>query len=113
MMKIMNRQLKIYGIISALTISLLLPACKSTKSSRGPTKVEAVKEIKPGLLQGFLSKEEIPNSLALVPPPPEEGSVAFTLDQEYAKKAVSSTDTARFRQAFIDAQLYFPGAVKS
>lgn len=74
---------------------------------------EPLKEILPGLLQGYLAKEEIPNSLLLIPPPPEEGSVAFALDQEYAKKAVESNDTARFHQAFIDAELYFPGAVKS
>jgi acid phosphatase (class A) len=102
-----------YCIVSVLIISLVSPACKTSKPPPGTTKVEAVKEIMPGLLQGYLSKEEIPNSLALIPPPPEEGSTAFALDQEYAKKAVGSKDTARFAQAFVDAQLYFPGAVKS
>jgi acid phosphatase (class A) len=64
-------------------------------------------------LQGYLAKEEIPNSLALVPPPPEEGSAAFALDQEYAKKAVESKDSARFNLAVTDAELHFPAAVKS
>jgi acid phosphatase (class A) len=101
---------KIFAAISLVTISLVFNDCQPTKSTSGS---EQVKEIMPGLLQGYLVKEEIPNSLALVPPPPEEGSAAFALDQEYAKKAVESKDTARFAQAIQDAQLYFPEAVKS
>ena len=111
MMKIMIRQLQIFFIVAALAV-LQIPGCKTNKVAR-VSKEEQVKEIMPGLLQGYLSKEEIPNSLALVPPPPEEGSVAFALDQEYAKKAVESKDTARFILATSDAELNFPAAVKS
>jgi len=111
MMKIMIRQLQIFFIVAALAV-LQIPGCKTNKVAR-VSKEEQVKEIMPGLLQGYLSKEEIPNSLALVPPPPEEGSVAFALDQEYAKKAVESKDTARFILATSDAELNFPAAVRS
>jgi acid phosphatase (class A) len=100
---------KIFFIIAILAISQTFQGCKRNEV----VQQEQVKEIMPGLLQGYLSKEEIPNSLALIPPPPEEGSVAFALDQEYAKKALESKDTTRFNQAFVDAELYFPGAVKS
>jgi len=110
-MKIMIRQLQIFFIVAALAV-LQIPGCKTNKVAR-VSKEEQVKEIMPGLLQGYLSKEEIPNSLALVPPPPEEGSVAFALDQEYAKKAVESKDTARFILATSDAELNFPAAVRS
>ena len=110
-MKIMIRQLQIFFIVAALAV-LQIPGCKTNKVAR-VSKEEQVKEIMPGLLQGYLSKEEIPNSLALVPPPPEEGSVAFALDQEYAKKAVESKDTARFILATSDAALNFPVAVRS
>jgi len=111
MMKIMIRQLQIFFIVAALAV-LQITGCKTNKVAR-VSKEEQVKEIMPGLLQGYLSKEEIPNSLALVPPPPEEGSVAFALDQEYAKKAVESKDTARFILATSDAELNFPAAVRS
>src|SRR5687767_7954021 len=84
-----------------------------TAQTKSATKVEEVKEIMPGILQGYLSKEELPNSLTLVPPPPIEGSAAFALDQEYASKAVASRDTARQRVAVTDAELYFPAAAKS
>ena len=111
-MKIMFRQLQIFSIIAMLAVLQVFPGCKTNKAAQ-VSKEEQVKEIMPGLLQGYLSKEEIPNSLALVPPPPEEGSVAFALDQEYAQKAVESKDTARFILATSDAELNFPAAVKS
>jgi len=109
----MKIQLKIIYVVSAMTMSLFFADCKTSKSTQASATQEPLKEIMPGLLQGYLSKEEIPNSLALIPPPPAEGSAAFALDQEYAKKAVESKDTARYTQAFVDAELYFPGAVRS
>jgi acid phosphatase (class A) len=112
MMKIITRQLQIFSIIVLLAVLQAFPGCKTNKVSQS-SKEEPLKEIMPGLLQGYLSKEEIPNSLALVPPPPEEGTVAFALDQEYAKKAVESKDTARFILATSDAELNFPAAAKS
>ena len=112
MMKIIIRPLQIFSIIAMLAVLQGFPGCKTNKIAQ-TSKEEQVKEIMPGLLQGYLSKEEIPNSLTLVPPPPEEGSVAFALDQEYAKKAVESKDTARFALATSDAELNFPAAVKS
>jgi len=39
-----------------------------------------LKELHPGILEGYLSEEELPNSLLLVSPPPKEGSAAFALD---------------------------------
>ena len=111
-MKMIIRQLQVFSIVAMLTSLQVFPGCKTNKVAQASTE-EQVKEIMPGLLQGYLSKEEIPNSLALVPPPPEEGSVAFALDQEYAKKAVESKDTARFTLATNDAELNFPAAVKS
>jgi acid phosphatase (class A) len=49
--------------------------------------------------------------LKLVPPPPEEGSAAFQLDQEIAAKYVALEDEARKEQATQDAVLAFPEAV--
>jgi acid phosphatase (class A) len=109
----MYSRFKILFVTIALVISALLPCCKTNSITLNSEKTEQVKEIMPGLLQGYLSKEEMPNSLALIPPPPEEGSVAFELDQEYAKKAVESKDTARIKQATSDADLSFPAGVKS
>lgn len=72
-----------------------------------------IKEIRPGILEGYLSEDEIPNSLELVPPPPEEGSVAFELDREIAAMWVASDDEARKAQAVKDAVLAFPEATEA
>ena len=100
-------------LFTAIVLSALILSCgtqtvvQQTKTSLS----KELKEISPGILQGYLSKEDIPNSLALVPPPPEEGSAAFKLDQEIAANYVALEDEARKEQATKDAVLAFPEAV--
>ena len=72
-----------------------------------------LEEILPGYVEGYLSKKELPNSIALVPPPPAEGSVAEQLDLEIANQYIALTDEARKEQAAIDAILTFPEATLS
>lgn len=72
-----------------------------------------IKEIRPGILEGYLPQEEMINSLELVLPPPAEGSAAWQLDQEIAAYWVASDDEARREQAAIDAELHFPEAAQS
>lgn len=72
-----------------------------------------IPEIHPGILQGYLEKEELPNSLVLLGPPPEEGSAAFALDQEKAAMYVALEDEARKEQAVKDAILHFPEATEA
>jgi len=72
-----------------------------------------IKEIHKGILEGYLSESEIPNSLKLVPPPPLEGSAAFKLDQEIAAKYVALDDDTRKEQAAKDAVLSFPEATEA
>ncbi|WKL47320.1 hypothetical protein Q1W71_20450 [Flavobacterium pectinovorum] len=67
----------------------------------------------PDLLRGYLSEDEMPNSLVLLSSPPGFNSEAFVLNLEHAKKAVESKDTIWFMQAANDANLSFPAAVKS
>ena len=76
----------------------------------GSRKPETVPEFLPGLLQGYLPKEAIPNSLALLPAPPAAGSAAFTLDEDVARKSVALRGTERWTQATLDADLSFPNA---
>jgi acid phosphatase (class A) len=59
---------------------------------------------------GYLTKETVPDSLALLPPPPAAGSPAFALDEEVHKSAAALRDTPRYRLAALDAELVFPKA---
>lgn len=77
------------------------------------TNVEELRKIMPGLLNGYLIEGEMPDSLLLLLPPPIYASEAYELDLEQAKIAIKSRDKTRFMQAAIDADLSFPGAVKS
>ena len=100
-----------------ITISvLLLNGCEqqSSNQSKSQTSLDKqIPEIHEGILQGYLSKEELPNSLNLVAPPPEEGSAAYALDQEIAAMYVTLEDEERKVQAANDATLSFPEAIEA
>jgi acid phosphatase (class A) len=65
----------------------------------------------PGVLKGYLEKDQIPDSAALLPPPPPPGSAAEALDQQVAKEALALRDTPRWKVAALDADLRNDAAV--
>ncbi len=69
-------------------------------------------ELKLGALQGYLDLKALPNSLALIPPPPEPGSAAFALDVEVAQNTFALRDTPRFALAGADFELNVAHFVK-
>ena len=75
-----------------------------------PSRPAAVPEIHPGILQGYLVSESLPDSLALVPPPPAKGSAAFTRDEEASRERLAQRGTPRWEQAVRNADLAFPAA---
>ena len=87
---------------------LLVAGCEPGGKQSDPA---AVKEIHHGLLEGYLSPEDLPNSLELLPPPPAEGSAAFALDQDISQGNLALRGTPRWDQAIEDANLVFPEAV--
>ena len=67
-------------------------------------------EIRPGYIAGYLQPGELPNTAALLPPPPVDGSAALAADMEFYKAAVKLQGTPRWALAAKDADLAFPGA---
>jgi len=59
---------------------------------------------------GYLAPEEVPDSLALSPPPPEPGSIWARLDEAVADHALGLQGSARFAQAQADAEMGFPAS---
>ena len=110
----MNTQKTIFSFaIGILIIGFSLSSCTQQTETHQQAVTSLSKEIKEighGILEGYLSEDEIPNSLKLVPPPPEEGSAAFMLDQAVAAKYVALKDEDRKAQATKDAILAFPEA---
>ena len=70
----------------------------------------AVPEIRPGIVQGYLSKDALPDSAAILPPPPSVGSAAEELDRDAARASLTLRSTPRWKLAAIDADISFPGA---
>ncbi len=106
----------LYWSLTMVLIMVLLWSCgRQTTSIPEPltSLSKEIKEIQPGILEGYLLFEEMPNSLLLVPPPPEEGSAAWKLDMEVAATFVALEDEERKAQAASDAVLSFPEATES
>lgn len=72
------------SFLLVLTCAVIIAGCASYTERVKPT---AVPEIRPGVLVGYLPPQTLPNSLALLPPPPAAGSVAFALDEEYSRRS--------------------------
>ncbi len=96
-----------YGGLLALGCMLVLAGCETPEQPSGPA---AAVEIAPGLLEGYLPADDLPNSLLLAPPPPAEGSAAFARDEEVSRESFTLRGTKRWDQAIKDADLHFPAA---
>ncbi len=93
-----------------LPVSVFLMVITGCAGLQQKSKPAAVPEIRPGILAGYLQPEALPNSLALLPPPPAEGSAARALDEEVSRKALALRGTPRWALATEDAGLRFPEA---
>jgi acid phosphatase (class A) len=94
-------------ILLVLVCILAIAGCASVNTIKIPAEVP---EIHPGILAGYLPSEVLPNSLALLPPPPAEGSAALELDEEIGRKSLAFRGTTRWKLAIEDANLMFPEA---
>ena len=105
-----------YSLLFLIAVLLFNWSCTQETSINQKTLTslsKEIKEISPGILEGYLPEDKIPNSLELIPPPPEEGSATFLLDQEIASSFVSLKDEKRKEQAVKDAELAFPQATEA
>ena len=75
-----------------------------------PPKPDAVKEIYPDILPGYLPLESLPNGLALIPLPPKKGSKAEAFDQEVNQQWLKLKGSERWKLAIQNAELKFPHA---
>ena len=81
-------------------VTLLVTSCAASN----------VLENKQIINSGYLSKQELPDSLKLLPAPPVSGSAALALDEQIATEALPLRDTPRWQLAILDADLSFPAA---
>ncbi len=67
----------------------------------------------PGTPSGYLATSSLPDSLALLPPPPAADSAAFQRDEDASKDAARAPESPRWRRAASDADLHFPQAAQT
>jgi acid phosphatase (class A) len=62
---------------------------------------------------GYLQPAERPNSVAILPPPPGDGTAQFAADQQVYRATRALRDTPRWRMAASDANVKFPQAANT
>jgi acid phosphatase (class A) len=110
-MKITRQNRTILGTaLVSVFVLILFTGCVATPDAR--TRLGTVPEFHPelglGALEGYLGAKALPNSLALIPPPPAPGSAAFAHDEEVARNTFALRDTPRFALATADFELKLP-----
>ncbi|MEI7430136.1 MAG: phosphatase PAP2 family protein [Betaproteobacteria bacterium] len=94
---------------------LLALCCAALVGCATPTQNAVTPDLAgfPGLLTGYLAPEALPNSLALIPPPPAANSSALALDEDISRRSLALRDTPRWKLAVSDANLSFPHAAST
>ncbi len=94
-------------VVRVLACLALIAGCAGVQNRSAPA---TVPEIRPGVLAGYLQRTALPDSLALLPAPPREGSAARALDDEVSRRSLALRGTPRWAVAAEDADLRFPHA---
>ena len=72
-----------------------------------------VPEVHKGLLKGYLPDNAVPDSLQLLPPPPQLGQPEHALDDTVSLRSFPLPGTPRWNLAAADADLQFPQAAST
>jgi len=95
---------RVLALGRVVVIVVALAGCATTPAP--------VPELHPGILTGYLGNT-LPNSLALLPPPPEGASAAFANDIAVHGAAQKLRGTPRYALASKDADLRFPNVAST
>ncbi len=97
---------KMLPVVTVIVLAAAPPAWAQVQGTLPPS-------ARPVLVPGYLASDELPNSLALLPPPPGAGSAALAVDQDFSRRALALRDTKRWALAASDADLSFPHAAET
>lgn len=92
------------ALAPALLLLAVAPAMAQDQPVAGSAAVPAAVD-QAKLPPGYLAREALPDSLALLPPPPAPGSAAMQRDEEARVAAGALRGTPRYAQATTDAAL--------
>lgn len=96
----------------AFVFGLTLVGSESLKAQPAPsTNPDELPQFRPGVVAGYIPREKLVDSLALLPPPPDQDSGAQAADDEIRRQAIPLRDTPRWKLAIRDADYTTPRAV--
>jgi acid phosphatase (class A) len=98
------------NLIKTCGLLLLLALAAGCETTFKPSGLEPVPEIRHGILQGYIPMNSLPDSLALIPPAPTEGSARQVRDIQISEKSLALQGSPRFDLAASDNHLGFPEA---
>ena len=96
------------AIVLAATLWVGSAMAADQSAAAGPG--QQVKEIMPGMLQGYLAKEDQLDSKTFVLPAPAAESAMQALDKAWAQRMLELRGSARWDLATSDSDLQFPAA---
>ena len=110
-----------YSIFIAILLATTLAACSTMETTRPDTAPAMattavggqVQEIMPGMLQGYLTKEEQLDSKEFVLPSPDKDSTRQAMDTAWADNLETLRGSDRWNLAKSDADLAFPAAART
>lgn len=97
-----HSRIRSLGAVCTLGAAVLVGGCATQPSG----KRTGVPELMPGVSAGYLAKDQHPDSLKLLPPPPAAGSAGMAFDEEIRRRAVAMRGSARWELARQDADLH-------
>lgn len=102
--------MRAFPFVLAGLLSALLAGCASSPPATVIPTDKDVPEIRPGMMAGYLDRKQLPDSRALLPPPPAPGSPAQAADDAAFRATVAQRNTPRWALARADNELRFPQA---
>ncbi len=96
----------------ALSGAGCLAAVAVAQSSAESGTESVMKAARSRLGVGYLTQEALPDSLALLPKPPVDGSRALKRDMKLQARAIAAQSTPRWAQARTDADIFLPNATQ-
>ena len=98
--------------VPSVVLALAAALAAGCATVQAPTSPEAVPGSRPDYVVGYLQPAQLPDSLALLRPPPAAGSNASAADEDEYRVTRALRDSPRWALAAKDAELKFPMATE-
>lgn len=100
-----------FWISGVVAVGATLSAIAANAQTLPSTNPDQVPQLRPGVVAGYMPREGLVDSLALLPPPPSGGSEEHAADDVARQSVTTLRESARWKLAFRDSDYSSPKAV--